>query len=307
MKNEEAADSDGRFAAAALAFFQATQPVRPLAELMPSGALLYLESKDFGRLLGEWNRSAVKTRWLASDNYQEFSRSNLLLKLQGVFQEYAAAATFSPDLKSALQIAGDRSALSLYDLREAEFLYVTRLGEKQLAASQLWTVRAKFEQRQAAGMPFYVRRNPANQRAIAFAFAQGYLFLATRDDLVAHALELLAGGKEPSVAQDRWYREPVRLRPAAGEVRLVLNLEPLVNSTYFRSYWIHRNTTVLRTYWTGLADIERTPTAITEKRLFLRTATVEPPASDAERSALARLVALVPPDAGCSRLGGAEA
>ena len=115
--------------------------------------------------------------------------------------------------------------------------------------SQLWAVRGKFEQRQAGGVSFYLRTDPASKRTVAFAFAKGYLLLATRDDLLAQALELLAGGGNPSVASDRWYREATAAAPNSGELRLVMNLETLVKSVYFRSYWVQRNASTLRRYW----------------------------------------------------------
>jgi hypothetical protein len=291
----------GVLAAAGAAFWQASPQARPLPEMLPGGALLCLESRDLSRIVREWDRSAVKRQWLRSANYEVFSRSNLLSKLQDLYGQYAAAATFEPDLTGVIEIAGSESALALYDIREVEFLYVTKLGETQLAASRMWRVRGKFEQRQAAGMPFYLRRDAASGPTIAFAFAQGYLFLGSREDLVARGLELLGGSKEPSVAGDRWFREPAQGRGASGELRLELNLDSLIRSTYFRSYWIHRNASVLRQYWAGVSDLERTPAQTTEKRLLLRAAPASMTATPAEREALSRLVAMVPADAGLYR------
>ena len=58
--------------------------------------------------------------------------------------------------------------------------------------------------------------------------------------------------------------------PNRGELRLVMNLESLVKSVYFRSYWVQRNVSAVRRYWTGVADVKRSPAAITETRVFLR-------------------------------------
>src|SRR5579884_1749084 len=96
----------------------AAQPARVLSDLMPEGALLYLDSPDFSRLIGEWNASGVKRDWLASTNYDVFTRSNLFGKLGGVYQEYGTAAGFTPDLNSVIEIAGDESALALYDIHD---------------------------------------------------------------------------------------------------------------------------------------------------------------------------------------------
>ena len=174
---------------------------------MPGGALIYLESSNFGGLLRDWDDSKVKADWLESANYEVFSRSNLFTKLNEVYGQYGEAAGFLPDVKSMVEIAGTDSALALYGIRDVEFLYITRIADANLLKSQLWAVRDKFEQRQAGGVAFYLRTDAASKRTVAFAFAKGYLLLATRDDLVAQSLELLAGGANPSIASDRWYRD----------------------------------------------------------------------------------------------------
>ena len=288
-------------AAAGYVFLQTRTAAPELAAYMPSGALLYLEAPDFGRLLRDWDASPVKTDWLGSANYEVFSRSNLFGKLNDVYGQYADAAGFRPTLKSLTEMAGADSALALYDIREVEFLYVSRLAEADLAKSPLWAVRAGFEQRQAGGTPFYLRTDPASKRTVAFAFAKGYLILATRDDLVAQSLELLAGGGNASIAGDRWYRDAVAQAPDRGELRLVMNLEPLVKSVSFRSYWVQRNASAIRPYWAGVADVKRTADGITETRAFLRA-----PGSTAEPggATVSGLLALVPPEAGVYKASG---
>jgi hypothetical protein len=264
---------------------------------MPGGAMLCLEAQDFGGLLREWDASKVKADWLASDNYAAFSRSNLFEKLGGVYGEYGAAAGFAPDLKSVIGLAGTESALALYDLREVEFLYISRIGQNQFAQSSLAAVRARFEQRQAGGVPFYLRTDPASKRTVAFGVAGGYLFLATRDDLVARSLVLLSGGADPSVASEAWYRDATAAAGRPGELRMAMNLDALVKSVYFRSYWIQRNTSAVREYWTGVADLTRSRTAMTETRVFLRRPEAAQPAATADLGA-ADLISLVPPQAG---------
>jgi hypothetical protein len=290
-------------AAAAWALFQAPEPAPPLANFMPGGALLYLESPDFSRLLREWESSRVKNQWLASASYSTFSNSNLFMKLNEVYGQYGEAAGFLPDMKSVAGMAGAESALALYEIRDVEFLYVTRISESALAKSALWSVRSQFEQRQAGGVTFYLRSNPASKRTVAFAVTRGCLLLATRDDLVAQALELLAGAHNPSVASDRWYREAVARASGRGELRLVMNLESLVKSDYFRSYWIQRNASAVRRYWTGISDVRRSATSIDEQRVFLRLADAAPAAAS---PAIARLLPLVPPEAGMYKASPVE-
>jgi hypothetical protein len=285
--------------AAGYVFLQTPAPSRELSTLAPGGATLYLEAQDFSALLRDWDASKVKVDWLASDNYAVFSRSNLFQKLGGVYQEYGETAGFLPDLKSVIGLAGTQAALALYDLREVEFLYISRLGQAQFSQSALAAVRGKFEQRQAGGVTFYLRTDPASKRTVAFTTSGGYLFLATRDDLVARALALLAGGSDPSVASEPWYHDATATAQRRGDLRLVMNLDALVKSAYFRSYWIQRNTSALRDYWAGVADVNRSRSDITETRVFLRRSEAAGQArAPADRDDVGRLVALVPTQAG---------
>ena len=71
---------------------QALQSPRPLADLIPAGALVYVEAKDFGALVSGWNASPEKTAWLTSDNYRAFARSRLFMRFEAAESEFAAAA-----------------------------------------------------------------------------------------------------------------------------------------------------------------------------------------------------------------------
>jgi hypothetical protein len=290
---------------AAYAFFHAAPqaPARRLASFMPGGALLCLEAPNFGNLIRDWDSSQVKSAWLTSGNYSVFSRSNLFMKLENVYNEYGDAADFLPGMKGVLEIAGTESALALYEIREVEFLYVSRIGDAELMKSQWWAVRDKFQQRQAGGVSFFLRTDPKSRRTVAFAFTQGYLLLATRDDLVAQALELLAGGSGPSIASDRWYHDATAAAANSGELRLVMNLESLVKSVYFCSYWVQRNVSEISKYWTGVVDANRSGEDITESRVFLRSPDANP-AAEPGSATIGNLLPLVPPDAGFYKAWG---
>jgi len=282
--------------------FLQTNPPRPnLPGFMPGGALLYLETPDFTHLLQDWDSSQVKTEWLASADYAAFSRSNLFSKLHDVYTQYGQAAGFAPDLAGVIGMAGTNSALALYDIHDVQFLYVTRMPDAVLAKSPLWALRDRFQQRQAGGVSFYLRSDPASKRTVAFASTRGYLLVATRDDLVAQALELLAGTSLPSIAADRWYRESTAAAASPGELRLVMNLELLVKNEYFRSYWIQRNASQVRRYWAAVADVTRASDAITENRVFLRSSDAAASAQPATTAPISSLAALAPPDAGFYR------
>src|SRR5580658_6749880 len=259
-------------ALATVAWLQVIQPGQPaLASLMPAGPMIYLEAKDFHSLLNDWNQSGVKRAWVASANYSVFSNSNLLQKLQGLYQEYGSVAGFLPGLPGTLEIAGSQSALGLYDLREQQFVYITRLDESQLVKSQLWRLRDRFNTRQAGGVEFYLRRDDASNRTVAFAFTNGWLVVATRDDLIAGTLALIARQTASSLAGEAWYSGALARAGNPGELRMALNIQALISDVRFRAYWIQRNVSEIRPFEAEIVDVQRTPQEIEENRILVRT------------------------------------
>ena len=293
----------GVLSLASLAWVQVNRAVAPaLSSLMPAGPLIYLEAKDFHSLLNEWNNSGVKKVWLASANYQVFSNSNLEQKLEGLYREYGAVAGFMPGLPGVLEIAGSESALGLYDLREQQFVYITRIGESQLAKSQLWRLRDKFTTRQASGITFYLRRDDALKRTVAFAFTDDFLVLATRDDLMANTLALIARQNAQSLAGEPWFTAAAAQAGNAGELRMALNMTSLIADVHFRSYWIQRNISELRPFNAEIVDLTRGAREIAESRILIREPEREIPLpANAALDSMAALRVLAPATAGLAR------
>src|SRR5215467_7555198 len=100
---------------------------RPLDAMMPEGALLYIEAKDFSGLLKAWNSSREKAEWLESDNHSVFSQARLFLRLQKFFQRFGAVTGMPADTEFVTAAAGNESALALYDIGKVQFVYITHL------------------------------------------------------------------------------------------------------------------------------------------------------------------------------------
>lgn len=283
-----------------------------LARYLPPGPLLVIESEAVGRLIGDWNTSREKRLWLASDNYQVFSRSKLLLRLKEAQAEFGEAAGFTPQMSLVESIAGRESTLGLYDTGRLEFLYITRLASARAVENLLWQRRANFESRVVADRPFYVRTDPKSGRVVAFAATDEYLVLATTENLIARALTLMSEPGGSSVAGEPWYVDSTAARRERGDLRLVLDLEAIARTSHFRSYWIQHNVDELRQYRAGVADVHRSPTRFREERVFLRHEDDEgrdeegggEASSDQEATSaagLASVLRLVPEDAGFYR------
>jgi hypothetical protein len=278
---------------------QASKARPELPGLLPEGALLYLEAKDFSSLLQDWNTSAEKRAWLGSDNHAAFSTSRLFGRLSQAQNEFSAAAGISTDASLLEKVAGKESCLGLYDIGNLEFVYVTRLDQQQIENTPLWQTRGKYEQRTEAGTAFYVHRDTQSSRVAAFAARDGWLILGTREDLVAGVLDRLQGASSHSLSGEGWFVEAIkqvseaRVPAERGDLRMVLNLDKIVPSPYFRSYWIERNITEMKQYASAVSDLYRTPQSYREERVLVRHAGV---AATAQGDVQA-LSALAPEDA----------
>lgn len=278
------------------AYQAAATPEAPLSRYVPSGALLYLQAKDFSALLADWNRSPQKQAWLAGSNYEVFSRSRLLLRLKDAGKQFATAAGLPPDMNFLSQVAGSESGLALYDIGKLQFVYITRLPSANAVQNQLWQTRSKFETRSAGGATFYLRRDPESQREVEFAVNGNYLLLATREDLMAGALQLMAGSKDHAIEADPWFAQSVAAAGPAGDLRMALNLEKIVPSPYFRSYWVQQNITEMKSYAAAISDLFRSGKEYREERVLLKKADAS--ASTDDGGGVSDLIRLVPDGAG---------
>jgi hypothetical protein len=271
---------------------------RPLSKYVPAGPLLYLEAKDFSALLNDWNSSPQKRQWIQSASYEVFSRSRLFLRLEGASDQFTAAAGLPPDMDFLSQVSGEHSVLALYDIGNLQFLYITYLPSAKAMETTLWQTRAKFEPRSAGGVDFYLRRDPESKREVAFAIAGDYLLLATREDLMAGALQLMSGKPDRTVESEPWWTQSTASAGPTGDLRMVLDLEKLVPNGYFRTYWVQQNITDLAQYSAAVSDIFRSERQYREERVLIRKKELEALRPPEGLSAAAELAGLVPENAG---------
>jgi len=280
--------------------YQAATSTEPaLSRYVPYGALLYLQAKDFSSLLSDWDNSGERQLWLKSANYEVFSRSRLFLRLKDADTEFSKAAAIPADTNLLRQVAGKQSALAIFDIGQLEFLYVTHLPSASSMQSTLWQARSQFETRSAGGVTFFLRRDPESQREVAFAIAGDYLLLATREDLLAGALQLIAGGDARSIESEPWWSQSVAAAGKEGDLRMVLNLEKIVPSPYFRSYWVQQNITDMKQYSAAISDLIRSGNEYREERVLLRRTPATAGATNGTGSTVvADILRLVPAQSG---------
>ena len=106
-------------------------------------------------------------------------------------------------------------------------------------------------------MNFYLLRDPESKREVAFAIAGDYLLLATREDLMAGALQLMSGKPDRTVESEQWWAQSTAVAGQTGDLRLALDLEKLVPNGSFRTYWVQQNITDLAQYSAAVPDLFR--------------------------------------------------
>ncbi len=289
-------------AALATLFWAVAQPApAPMASLFPAGAVLYLEAKDLGALLADWNGSSEKrVDWLASENYEGFSRSQLFLKLSDAQSQFATAAGVPPDYALLTSVAGSHSAVAMYDIGKLEFLYIAKLPSARALNSDLWKTRGSYQTRHAGKSDYFIKEDKPSHRVAAFAYVGDSLLLATKESLIAGALQLMAKESVPAVASEPWFSSSVQAAAAgASDLRLIYNMAALARTYQFRSHWIQGNVGELRQFSSGLADLERVRGEMHERRVMIRATPSE--ASDTTEAAAGQVLAAVPDDVGLYR------
>jgi hypothetical protein len=288
-------------ALAAMVFWALAQPApEPISSLFPAGAVLYLEAKNFGALLADWNGSAEKRDWFASANYDSFSRSQLFLKLGEAQSQFATAAGVPPDYALLTSVAGSNSALAIYDIGKLELLYITHVPSARAMNTSLWKTRGSYQTRHAGSTDYFVKEDKPSHRVAAFAYTVDSLLLATKEELIAGALQLMAREAVRSVASETWFADSVAAAaPGPSDLRLVYNVASLARTYQFRSHWVQGNVPELRQFSAGLADLERARGELRERRVLLRSATEV--ATESSEGATGQLLAAIPDDAGLYR------
>ena len=283
----------GAIVAGAWAVAQVSAVPPTLSKWMPGGALLYLESSDFGTQLRDWDRSEVQARWLASKNHEQFLTTRLALKLQDVYQEFSGAAGFAPDLTALETFAGADSALAVYDIGRLDLVYVSKLPAAQLAQNALTRARGGYETRSVAGQSYSVRQS--GSRTAAFAVVGEYVVVSTREDLLTETLALIQGSNTATSLNDEtWYQDAVRAMGSDASnrvaLRLVMDLPNVIKTPYFRSYWIQKNTAELRGFSALLSQLVRSGNALQEDRVLIRSAEAPAVAHDSGTVELQRFI-----------------
>ena len=279
---------------AVLIGYSQLSPVVPtLAEKMPPGALLFVEAANLGGLLSEWSGSREKTEWLRSANYEAFLRSGLLGRLDGASTEFTQASGVANDWNFLTSVAGAQSAMAIYDIGNMKFIYVSRLPSAKLAQSKIWQARTSYSTRTASGKNYFVKSDGPSRRTACLASDGDLLILTTDESLMAATLAQLAS-PTGSLRSQPWFSAAWNPAEGNSELHMVFNLNDLVKTPHFRSYWVQQNVSQLNQFSAGASSLARQAASWTESRILLRNE----PLTAAIKSPLNSLANAMPQNAG---------
>src|SRR5216683_7329859 len=109
----------------------------------------------------------------------------------------------------------------------------------------------------------------------------------------------MSGSKDRTIEAEQWWSQSVAAGGPAGDLRMLLNLEKIVPSPYFRSYWMQRNITDMKQYSAAVSDLFRSGGEYREERVLLKKFAAPGDAVTSEgATAVADLLRLAPADTG---------
>ena len=243
----------------------------PLAQTMPKGALVYIQSKDLTAQLRTWYASATHKRYFASSNYSQFSSSRLFLKFQERVQEFENITGFSLTEEDFAKAVGGKSALALYNIGDLEFVFITELPQAQLASSVLAQKGDKLQTRKYAGATYYLKTTKseagAETKAFAIAIVGSRAIVATSETLIERALKNNSDAKSEDRLVDTLVETATESEGFIGhDVTLWLDQNVLNKDRYFRNYWIYNNLKELGGISKVLIDLELASDRFIERR-----------------------------------------
>jgi hypothetical protein len=278
-----------------------------LAAYVPQDALLSIQSPDFAGLLQRWSKSPQSKTWLASDSYADFENSRLFGRLGDAQTSFETAAGIPAGVDLLQEVAGKESVFAWYDIGKLEFLYITRMPAAKANRSQLLQSRGNFKRRHAGNTDFYIKTSASDYSTVAFAQVSDpsgdLLILATREDLIANALKLIAGHADTApVKAEPWFQDAEAALPEENSppaLHMVLNLDRIAHDPHFQSYWIQGNVTWTRQFRAAAADLYLESDRFREERALLPKA---PMPESPGASSVGALAGLAPEAAGVFRV-----
>ena len=244
------------------------------AKDFPRDALVYAQITDLPAFIKLWNESKLKEKYEESQNFEDFQKHHLAMKLVSRWEEFNASVGFPIDLETVSGIAENRAAVAVYDIGKLEFVFIAPMNDEIFNATKFFQNQANFEEQMLEdGASFYscdVEADRGRQKQkLLFANLKGRFVLATSQKLLMRTLTNINGKSK----KDRLIDEPLfsnlseKLAPNLATVWV--NQTALNKDYYFKYYWLMGNIKDLKNIRAGIFDFEIQEKLLIERREFL--------------------------------------
>lgn len=245
-----------------------------LANDCPRGALVYAQFADLPAVVKRWNESKLKSDYLESENFDEFSHGHLALKLLERWEEFNFALGFSLDTSALAGASEKNAAIALYDIGKLDAVFIAPITSEKIAQTIFHQNKDKFEEivlpdeTTYYSMLFEADRGRLQQKFL-FGAANGRFVLATNETLLLRTLANINGkSKKDSLAVEPAFSGLSKI-VSPYDVTVWVDQAKLNQDLYFKNYWLMSGINDLKTIMAGMFDLEMKDDSWIERREFL--------------------------------------
>ena len=290
------------FVAAVISLFVYSQTSRtafaPAADF-PKQAVLYVQIADLPALIKLWNDSPLKEKYLAGENFKDFTNRHLGRKLASRWQEFSTAAGFPLDLEMLGNVTGNRAAVAVYDVGKLEFVFIAPVSDEIFAATKFAQNRTNFTAETLTdGTTVHRVKVEADRgrqkQELIFTQAKGRFILTTSEKLLAQTLYNINGEKSKSSLADAPSFALLSNKIEPHLATVWLDQTALNDDYYFKHYWLMSDVNDLKNLRAGMFDFEMQEGKLIERRRFLLNKAIE--SAPLENSDVEKMLTFLPPD-----------
>lgn len=293
----------------AYAAFSAKREFAPAADL-PRDAVVYVEFTDLPAFLELWEKSELKQKYLASENFNSLKQRRLGLKLASRWQEFNEAVGFPLDLETVGAFAEKRAAIGIYDIGKLEFVFIAPASNEIFTATKFFQNKEQFEEKLLENGTSIFSANVAadhgrQPQKLLFANVKGRFVLATSEKLLLQTVNNINGKTTKNALTDEPSFKDLAENSKPNLFSVWVNQTTLNQDYYFKHYWLMPNTNKLKTIRAGIFDVFLETNKIVERRRFLLEK--ETNTTKLNPAETQKMLSLVPADVSFYRLQTANA
>lgn len=267
-------------------------PIEALAKFFPPNAVVFVATPSLKNLLSTIQKHPLTEKFKKSLPQQEgegegdsggeitsiktaFEQSRLYLKLENKLEEASKISGFEISLETLSEVAGEESALAIYDIGELSMVFLSTATRSQMMRTKFANPGKKFEERKKGGVIYFVASDETGA-VFAFAITDRWFLFSSKLSLMEQTIDLLVGNSKENLGNSDWFKGIFEPSLLSADLVVALNQSALNDDLYFKTYWLHKNANQLR--W-----ISRTALALKFEQNLIRETRVFTMAEDANQ------------------------